>query len=123
MAQSNLKQDRFAAWIVDLVLSCGLGVLTGGAGWPVSLAYWLLKDGLFEGQSIGKRVMGLKVVMGKDQANCNYIASVLRNVLWIVPFINLLMACSGFYAVFINPLRGHWGDRLAETRVVYALRA
>ncbi len=42
--------------------------------------YLFLKDALFDGQSLGKKILGLKVVDFKDQTKpCNLIQSIKRN--------------------------------------------
>lgn len=119
MAKADLAQSRIYAWLLDLLLVFGLGALLGPPiGWAVSIGYWLLRDSLFEGQSIGKRLMELKVVVGKDRRRCTVPASVVRNLLWVVPFVNLLMAATGVYHLSKDRFGQHWGDRLADTRVV-----
>ena len=119
MAKADLAQSRIYAWLIDLLLVFGLGVLFGPPlGWLASGVYWLGRDGLFEGQSIGKRLMELKVVVGKDRRRCTLSASVVRNLLWVIPFVNLAMAATGIYYLSKDRFGQHWGDRLADTRVV-----
>ena len=120
MAYATLAQQRIYAWLIDLLMCLGLGALFQVSGWIVSAGYWLIRDGLFEGQSIGKRLMGLKVVAGKDRTRCTLQTSVVRNLLWAVPFVNVVTAVTGWHALFHDPAGRHWGDRLAETWVVKA---
>ena len=119
-AVANLAQPRILAWLIDMALALGFGIMLGPSGWVVSTAYWLLRDGLFEGQSIGNRLMGLKVVIGAARRRCGFGASTMRNLLWVVPLANLLMACTGIYHLSRDRAGRHWGDRLADTRVVKA---
>lgn len=116
----DLVQSRIYAWLIDLLLFLGLGAFFGGLGWIASSGYWLLRDGLFEGQSVGKRLLGLKVVAGPDQARCTYPASAIRNLLWVIPLVNLAMGLTGLYYLSKDRAGRHWGDRLADTRVVKA---
>ncbi len=95
----------------------GIGALFHVLGWIATTAYWLFRDGLFEGQSVGKRLMGLKVVLEPGHGRCTFRASLIRNILWVVPFINVLMGLTGLYALFNDSAGRHWGDRLADTRV------
>ncbi len=118
MAKSDLVQQRISAWLLDLLFVFGFGMLFGGFGWLASMGYWLLRDGLFQGQSIGKRLMGLKVVVGPTRAPCTYLSSILRTLLWVVPVVNLAMGVTGIYHLSKDRAGCHWGDRLAETRVV-----
>jgi uncharacterized RDD family membrane protein YckC len=120
MAKGDLLQPRIYGWLIDMLIFIGLGALFGALGWVASTGYWLLRDGLFEGQSIGKRLMGLKVVMGKDRARCTFAMSALRPVLWIIPLVNLVMGFTGLHYLTSDPQGRHWGDRLADTTVVKA---
>ncbi|MBI2104913.1 MAG: RDD family protein [Candidatus Omnitrophica bacterium] len=120
MAKPTLAQQRIYAWLIDLLLFLGLGAFFGGLGWIASTGYWLLRDGLFEGQSVGKRLMGLKVVVGTAHARCTFVASAVRNLLWVIPLINLAMGLTGLYALSHERAGRHWGDRLADTRVLRA---
>ena len=120
MAKSDLAQSRMGAWLIDAALVVGLGILFNGLGWIASMAYWLLRDGLFEGQSISKRLMGLKVVLVKGKGRCTFKESAIRNFLWVVPFVDFFMLVTGLYYVMNDPTGRHWGDRLADTRVLKA---
>lgn len=118
MTTSHLAQQRVYAWLIDALLVVGIGTLFHVLGWIATTAYWLCRDGLFEGQSIGKRLMGLKVIVLPEKTRCTFKASMIRNLLWVVPVINLLMGLTGLYALFNEAVGRHWGDRLADTRVV-----
>ena len=120
MSQTPITQARISAWLIDLLLMIGLSLLVHGLGWLLGTGYWLLRDGLFEGQSVGKRLLGLRVVTGKALARCTYLDSVIRNLLWVIPLVNLVMALTGLHALTHDPAGRHWGDRLADTRVVHA---
>ncbi len=120
MATSNLAQPRLWAWVIDALIVLGIGMLFNVIGWIATTAYWLCRDGLFEGQSIGKRLMDLKVIVQPGGVRCTFKASFIRNVLWVVPLINVIMAVAGLYYLFNDPDGRHWGDCLADTRVVKA---
>ena len=118
MAKSELAQQRVSAWAIDALMVIGIAALFHVWGWIATTAYWLFRDGLFESQSVGKRLIGLKVVRSAGGDHCTFRDSFIRNVLWVVPVVNVLMALTGLYALFNDPDGRHWGDRLAETRVV-----
>lgn len=121
MARAELAQQRILAWLVDFLVVLGLAMLFQQVGWLAGGVYVLLRDALFgNGQSIGKRLMDLKVVVGPDRINCSFRTSTIRNMLWIIPLINVLMAITGLYYLSSDRSGRHWGDRLAETRVVKA---
>ena len=119
--EGSLSQQRVYAWLIDFVIVLGIVILLKRwLGGFVATAYWLLRDGLFEGQSIGKRLMGVKVVMVQDGTPCAYSVSFLRNLLWVIPLVNILIALNGLIHLAKNPPGRHWGDRLAETHVIRA---
>ena len=97
--------DRFFAWLIDrgicFVLMFPLGFVAFDFPYGGELSIWvyltgilyltgvvynLLKDGLGKGQSIGKRIMGLKVIKLEDYANCSMDESTLR--------VTKVMSCS-----------------------------
>ena len=120
MSSSSLRSARLGAFGVDVAIILGLATLCGPLGWAASVIYWLVRDGCFTGQSIGKRLMGLKVVAGKERRPCRFGTSMVRNVLWVIPVVNVLTFATALYSLFNDPTGRHWGDRLADTRVVKA---
>ena len=77
------------------------------------LVYVLVRDGLFGGRSVGKKLMGLRVVNVKANRPCSIKDSILRNVTLLIPilgFIELLMPL-----VDAEGLR--FGDKIARTKV------
>ena len=111
---------RVLAWLIDFLFVFGLGILFAWMGWAVSMAYWLLRDGLFDGQSVGKRLMRIRVIAGADEKPSGYVESILRNILWVVPVIQIAMGLTGLYLLMHDKQSQHWGDRLADTHVVVA---
>jgi uncharacterized RDD family membrane protein YckC len=116
----HLARLRVAAWLIDLLLVVGLGGLLNGLGWLFGAAYWLVRDGLWTGQSVGKRVMGLRVVVDREPPRCTFTDSMIRNVLWLVPILQVVVGFTGLYHLLHDPRGRHWGDRLAKTQVVGA---
>jgi uncharacterized RDD family membrane protein YckC len=54
----------------------------------IALVYLLFRDG-FGGASIGKRIMGLKVVQGYDARPANPLHSIVRNLFLLIPILNI----------------------------------
>ena len=103
MSDVKLAQQRVYAWLIDGLVSMGLAGLfawTGLMGWIPSAAYFSLRDGLFEGQSVGKRVLGLRLVMLPDEAPCNFLQSVIRNFLWVLFPVNFVVGLTGLHYLF-----------------------
>jgi uncharacterized RDD family membrane protein YckC len=78
------------------------------------LAYSLLKDGLFGGRSPGKKLAGLKVVNVRKNSPCSMKDSVMRNLTFMVPLLNIVECIMPF--VDAEGLR--FGDKWAGTQVV-----
>jgi hypothetical protein len=53
---------RGMARLADIGIAYALGLAAGRAGFVVALLYLLLADGIFHGQSVGKRIFGVKAV-------------------------------------------------------------
>ncbi len=117
LAPSN--SSRLLAWLIDTLLMSGASQVPV-LGWVAAAAYWLSRDALFNGQSVGKRVMGLRVVIVPDRRRCGWRESVLRNLLWLIPIVNGAMLLSTLYYLLRPAPARHWGDRLGQTDVVRA---
>ena len=84
------------------------------AVWLAIFTYLLFKDAFFNGQSIMKKLLRLRVVSVKTQVKCRWYQSLIRNIpLFITPvlLIELLM-------VIFNPGGRRLGDMMAGTVVV-----
>lgn len=46
----------------------------------IPIIYMLIKDGIGEGQSFGKKIMRIKVIKVNDLSNCTMGVSVIRNL-------------------------------------------
>ena len=120
---SGLANRRQLAWLIDLVplwavmvvLTVALRTLDASQsfGLAVLLAYalWLFKDG-FDGQSPGKRLMGLQAVDAGTGRAASFGASFRRNLPLLIPVAPLVAA--------FQMTRGpRFGDGWANTRVIW----
>ena len=114
--------EYFDAWLISLL----------------ALAYILFADGLFHGQSLGKRLMGLRVVRTHPDTlaaeDCDFYHSVVRNVpfaliifLERIPILGVIFALLGLifvaieiYFMFTDEDGIRIGDIYAKTSVVMA---
>ena len=130
--------DRTIAKSIDLTLALALLAIPGLAGPAAALIYLLIADGLKGGQSIGKKVIGLRVISlasGDGQA-ADFRASVLRNagvagvvllylILGCIPYVGIIAViviggAVAFYEgnlVYNDELGIRFGDRYAVTMV------
>lgn len=106
------------AWLL-LVVSYKLAVI----GYFIAIAYALTKDALPEtagflgGQSVGKKLMGIKAVKEDTGASLvgDYGTAITRQVSLLIPLFNLIDALMVF-----SDDRKRFGDKWAKTIVVKA---
>ena len=96
-------------------------LLVGMALFILPLIYSLIKDGIGEAQSFGKRAVGLMVINVNKNEPCTKMNSVGRNILfsiiWSIPFIGPLLE---IIMVFANPNGRKLSDLGAGTQVIDA---
>lgn len=126
---------RLGARIVDVAVAWGLALVCGAAAGPiVALLFLLLADGMLQGQSVGKRIFGVKVMHVPTRSAARHRDSTLRNAplalvvllgmmpppLGAVAFAAGLAAIGGVEAwrVLRDPLGLRLGDVWAQTQVV-----
>ncbi len=102
--RSSLKTAWYARLMakgIDLTIGMALSFFLFPLGPFCAIAYFAVADYLQEGQSIGKRMMGLKVVSLKDSTPCSLKQSCIRNLPFALPLINTLVPFLGFLMAFI----------------------
>ena len=125
---------RLGARIVDVAVAWGLCVVCGGAGEVVALLFLLLADGMLQGQSVGKRIFGVKVMHLPTQSAARHRDSTLRNApLALIVLLGMMPSPLGLVAglaglvviggvealrVVRDPLGWRLGDTWAQTQVV-----
>ena len=126
---------RVVAGFVDLLLIIGLARLPDVLGFLSAVGYLLIRDGLFQGQSVGKKIIGLSVVMEGVRGEVPaYRESIIRNAPLAAAYILFLIPYAGWalgpVALGIECLVAtgddqgmRIGDMLARTCVVQPDRA
>ena len=128
--------QRFLAYLIDslaigaviTILSTAFWVLHLGAfgatiGYALGLIYTLAKDALPEvggflgGQSIGKKLMNIKVVKEDTGAGIvgDYGTAIVRQITLLIPLLNFIE-----YFMVFGDSRKRFGDQWAKTIVVKA---
>lgn len=82
--------NRIIAKSVDLIVIIALYEIIPAIGYFAGVIYLLIADGLFDGRSLGKRLVGLKVVMPGDSEPalpCDFKYSTYRNIPFIIGYI------------------------------------
>ncbi len=130
---------RALARMVDLTLAFAVANAAREAGPPLAALYLLFCDGLMHGQSVGKRLFGVRAMFiprGKMRgAPAGYRESVLRNapfalasvfygltlVGWVLLFaVSVPILAVEAYMAIRDPLGIRVGDIFADTQVVDA---
>jgi hypothetical protein len=70
---------RATARVLDVAIAYGLFLVGRRAGLTMAFLYLLLADGLLAGQSVGKRLCGVKVIYLPHRIAARFRESVLRN--------------------------------------------
>jgi uncharacterized RDD family membrane protein YckC len=133
--QGGLHNRRFLAYIADifcgvyvpvLAVTIGAAVLSTGQP-PEGLVMWIyvaylagfcflfVRDSLFRGAGIGKRMTGLRVVQVRDgKTPLTHGQGFVRWLSQFIPVFNLVDAV----VPYGDPLSRRYGDRWAGTRVI-----
>ncbi len=102
--------NRLLAYLIDAVIvTIGL-ILCLLPG----IAYVLMRDALYDGRSIGKKVMGLQVVNSQTLTPCKTMESVIRNASLAIPIFGIVDGLM----VFIDEQNLRFGDKWANTMVI-----
>jgi uncharacterized RDD family membrane protein YckC len=124
------RTTRAVAGFVDLLLIIGLARLPDVIGFLSAVGYILARDGLFDRNSIGKKLIGLQVASSEDTGSpVTYRESIIRNVPLAAAYILFLIPYAGWVLgplmfsmeclVAIGDEQGmRIGDMLAKTIVV-----
>ena len=120
---------RFVAKFVDFLIIAASSEIFPPVGFLVGIAYLLTADGLLQGQSIGKRVVGLITMKASLIEVASFRDSALRNaplaagmVLGLIPYLGwiFLGVIIGLEALLVigNDHGLRIGDEIAQTQVI-----
>ncbi len=123
---------RGLARLVDFTLAFAVAQTAPPVGPILAALYLLIADGLMNGQSVGKRIFGVRVVVVPRRASAGFHESLLRNapfalvaVFGSVPPLWPVLLVAGIpivafesYMIFTDRLGIRIGDIFADTQVV-----
>lgn len=131
--------NRVIAKAIDFIIVGALLEIIPTVGYFAGLVYLLIADGLIEGKSVGKWLIGLRVVL-KDSdpvVSCGFKESILRNILfvavyllfgllrgipligWILSFVVITVIVLFEYLIMFGSEDGRrFGDEIAKTFVI-----
>jgi uncharacterized RDD family membrane protein YckC len=88
---------RTVAGFVDLLLIVGLSRLPDVLGFLSATGYILIRDGLFERQSIGKKLIGIRVASSEPEGpSVTYRESIIRNASLAVAYLLFMIPYAGW---------------------------
>ena len=82
--------NRLIARTIDLIIVVALYKIIPSIGYFTGLVYLLISDGLFQGRSIGKRLVGLKVIVQENPGTegiCGFKESIFRNFPFAIAYL------------------------------------
>ncbi len=115
---------RLLAVIVDAVI---VGVIEGvfwailgrgagyGIGTLVSLAYFTYFEGSGAGQTVGKRILGIRVIDFSSGGPLGYGKALLR---WVGRIVSSIVCLLGYLWMLWDKEKQTWHDKIANTVVV-----
>lgn len=120
---------RAIAKTLDFIIIAAAVEVIPKAGFFAGLAYLLIGDGLFDGRSLGKKLIGLRVVSADTDKPCTFKDSILRNsifgigyLLYKIPWFGwiFIVIVSIFeFIILLGSKDGmRLGDEIAKTNVV-----
>lgn len=120
---------RTVAKILDFIIIAAAAEMVPKAGFFGGLAYLLIADGLFDGRSLGKKLVGLRVVSADTLKPCTFKDSILRNgifggaylvtkILWFGWIFVLTAAALEFIILLGSKDKMRIGDEIAKTIVI-----
>ncbi len=134
-SKANLL-NRFLAKFIDfLVIGALAKVVVFPVGSLAALTYAFIADGLFDGRSLGKKLIGLRVLNLKTGKPCSFKDSIFRNIPigitvmfalipilgWILLVtVGLVMILFESYLIYTDIGGIRIGDIFADTQVVDA---
>lgn len=101
----------FGILILFLVMAISFDLV--GLGCLLYLIYFLLKDALPNGKSLGKYIFRIQTIGLKTKTPCTVMQALYRNIFLIIPFIGFIDALMIF-----GRRHQRLGDRIADTVVV-----
>jgi len=120
---------RAIAKTLDFIIIAAAAEVIPKAGFFAGLAYLLIGDGLFDGRSVGKKIIGLRVVSEDTGKPCSFRDSILRNSIFGIGYLLYKIPWFGWifivivtvfeFVILLGSKDGsRLGDEIAKTKVV-----
>ena len=120
---------RTVAKILDFIIIAAAAEIVPKAGFYAGLTYLLIGDSLFDGKSLGKKLVGISVISTVSQKPCTIRDSIIRNsifgvgyffskFLWFGWIFVLVISAFEFIVLLGNKEHMRLGDEMAKTLVL-----
>ncbi len=120
---------RTVAKILDFIIIAAAVEILPKAGFLAGLTYLLIGDGFFDGRSLGKKIIGLRVILKEKNTPCTFRESILRNSTLGIGFLFYKIILIGWIFILIVSLfefiillgskeKMRIGDEIANTIVI-----
>jgi uncharacterized RDD family membrane protein YckC len=120
---------RTVAKILDFIIIAAAVEVIPKAGFFAGIAYLLIGDGFFDGRSLGKKLIGLRVVSADTNIPCTFRDSILRNSIFGIGFLFYKMLWFGWIFIVLISIfefiillgsrdEMRFGDEIAKTIVI-----
>jgi uncharacterized RDD family membrane protein YckC len=120
---------RSIAKTLDFIIIAAAAEVIPKAGFFAGLVYLLIGDGLFDGRSVGKKIIGLRVVSADTDKPCSFRDSILRNSIFGIGYLFYKIPWFGWifmvivtvfeFIMLLGSRDGmRLGDEIAKTKVV-----
>jgi uncharacterized RDD family membrane protein YckC len=120
---------RVFAKALDFILIAAINEMVPKAGFYAGLSYLFISDGLFDGRSLGKRLMGLRVVAAGSGGPCSMRQSIVRNAplcagllfsrIPLIGWVFIVVISAVEFLILLGSKEGmRLGDELAKTMVI-----
>jgi uncharacterized RDD family membrane protein YckC len=108
---------RVVAAILDWIIFVFLGIGSGGALAPLWIVYEMLLVAKWGGCTVGKKVMGIRVVPISGRGEVDLLKAFIRPVAKILSTVFLML---GYLWMLWDDKSQTWHDKIADTFVVEA---
>lgn len=132
MPEDSVKASlllRIIAKVLDFIIMAAAAKTLPQVGYLAGLIYLLISDGLFDGRSLGKKILRLKVISLSTGSSGTFRDSILRNttlavalLLYKVPLVGwlfvIVIIALEFLLMLGNKDGMRLGDDIANTKVI-----
>lgn len=92
---------RVAAKMIDFTIAMVITIFFYPYGVLLGASLLAILDAAHEGESIGKKLLGLRVLHLEDRTPCQFKASILRNLPFTIPWLFLIIPFWGWFIFII----------------------